>query len=49
MMLQKYLNSPPNYFIKSVFNEAIAERRNGLAEVMMAMWVQLLLRGHSDN
>lgn len=40
---------PPNYFIKSVFNEAIAGRQNGLAAVMMAMWVQLLLREHSDN
>ena len=49
MMLQKYLNSSPNYFIKSVFNEAIARRQTGLVEVMLAMWTQLLLRGHSDN
>ena len=49
MMLQKYLNSPPNYFIKSVFNEAIARRQTGLVEVMPAMWTQLLLRGRSDN
>lgn len=48
-MLQRYLSSPPNYFIKSVFNEAIAGRQNGLAGVMMAMWVLLFLRGHPDN
>lgn len=48
-MLQKYLHSPPNYFIKSVFNEATAGKQNGRAEVTMVMWTQLLLRGHPDN
>lgn len=33
-----------NYFIKSVFNEAIARRQTGLVEVMPAMWTQFLLR-----
>lgn len=48
-MLQKYPSSPPNYFIQSVFNEALARRQNGRAEVTVAVWVLLLLRGHPDN
>lgn len=48
-MLRKYLCSPLNDSIQSVFNEAAARKQNGRAAVMMAVWVLLLLRGRADS